>query len=410
VLGAMLDSDDGYRGPEAGCGHGHQAAFAGCRAKTIDTVAGRIEMNRAWYHCAECHHGLAPKDDEMGVPGSLSPGLGQMIALAGPEVPFARAALLIATLAGIQLTVKRAERAAKAAGAAARQAAAAETAALRSRALVPLPPPSPVPDMFYIEVDGTGIPVRPPVTAGRQGKDGEAAAGTREVKLARMFTVSGTDSDGRPVMDKGSSSYVHTFDGITVFRGQAGAEAIRRGARYHRQQVIPGDGAKWIWAMADDQYPASTQIAGLYHAREHLTDLSAHLAFITPDPAQWLKDRLAGPGAGNIEAIIAAASTYPLQGVIADNTEKELNYFRTSTHRMRYQHFKALGMFVGSGAIEAACKTIVAARAKQSGMHWTVQGAGSIITLRCQNASGRWNDLRNNDPAATPPAALRPAI
>jgi hypothetical protein len=77
---------------------------------------------------------------------------------------------------------------------------------------------------------------------------------------------------------------------------------------------------------------------------------------------------------------------------------------------MRYQHFKALGMFVGSGAIEAACKTIVAARAKQSGMHWTVQGADSIITLRCQNASGRWNDLWNNDPAATPPAALRPAI
>jgi hypothetical protein len=411
VLAGVLDSDDGYRGARAGCGRGHQAVFAGCRAKAVDTVVGRIEITRAWYHCAECHHGLAPRDGELGVPGSLSPGLDEMIALAGSEVSFARAALLIGKLAGIQLTVKRVERAAEAAGAAARRAAAAEAAALRSRALVPLPPPSPVPDMFYIEVDGTGIPVRPSETVGRRGKDGAAAARTREVKLARMFTVPGTDDDGRPVMDPGSSSYVHTFDGIAVFRGQVEAEAIRRGAACHRQQVVLGDGAKWIWAMADELYPDATQIVDLYHAREHLSDLAGHLEFITGGDGQWLHDRLADLDAGNIEAIIDAAQIYPLAGVIADDTQKELNYFRANTHRMRYRRFKALGMFIGSGAIESACKSIVAARAKQSGMHWTVDGADSIIMLRCQHASGRWDDLRTGHaqiPAA--PAGLRPAI
>jgi hypothetical protein len=410
VLAGVLGSDDGYRGPRIGCGQGHQAVFAGCRAKAIDTAVGRIQLTRAWYHCTACGHGHAPRDAELGVAGSLSPGLAEMIALAASQVSFAAAAGLIGRLAGIQVTVKRVERSAEASGAAARKAAAAETAAIRSRSVVPLPPPFPVPDMFYIEADGTGVPVRPAETAGRQGKDGDGPAGTREVKLARMFTVSGLDGDGRPVMDTGSSSYVHTFDGITVFRCQVEAEAIRRGARYHRQQVILGDGAKWIWAMADDQYPDATQIVDLYHAREHLTDLAAHLAFITGDDGQWLKDRLADLDAGNIEAIIDAATIYPLQGVIADSTEKELNYFRTNTHRMRYRRFKALGMFVGSGAIEASCKTIVAARAKGSGMHWTVQGADSIIMLRCQNASGRWDDLWNDHPAATQQAPLQPAI
>ena len=75
---------------------------------------------------------------------------------------------------------------------------------------------------------------------------------------------------------------------------------------------------------------------------------------------------------------------------------------------MRCKHFRDLGMFTGSGAIEAACKQIVALRAKQSGMHWTVEGAADIIALRCQHASGRWDELW---PQRTPaPAGLRAAV
>ncbi len=75
---------------------------------------------------------------------------------------------------------------------------------------------------------------------------------------------------------------------------------------------------------------------------------------------------------------------------------------------MRYQHFRKLGMFIGSGHIEAGCKAIVVQRTKQSGMHWTVQGAADIIALRTQHASGRWDELW---PArTTSPARLQPAI
>jgi hypothetical protein len=274
--------------------------------------------------------------------------------------------------------------------------------------IVPLPPAAPVPDMLYAEVDGTGVPMRASETAGRPGRGEDGQVGTREVKLARLFTVSRLDQDGRPVMDPGSSSYACTFDGKDALASLVKAEYLRRGGGHFRQVVAPGDGVAWIWTMATGLYPHATHIVDIYHAREHLHDLAAHLAFITPDPAAWLEDRSAELDAGNIEAIITAARAYPLAGIKASEPDRKLGYLERNIHRMRYARFRKLGMFTGSGAIEGGIKAIVVQRAKQSGMHWTTEGAADIITLRCQHASGRWNDFVAPRPA--PAARLRAAI
>jgi hypothetical protein len=118
---------------------------------------------------------------------------------------------------------------------------------------------------------------------------------------------------------------------------------------------------------------------------------------------QWnLTRRIGG------KTVNEAASCYSLAGVKADELERKLGYFRNNTHRMRYQHFRDLGMFTGSGAIEGGIKAIVVQRAKQAGMHWSVSGAASILALRTQHASGRWNDFIA--PEHTPPAGLRAAV
>jgi hypothetical protein len=409
LLEAVLASGgDGYAGPHAKCRAGHQAGYAGSRAKAVTTVLGPVQVTRAWYHCAGCGRGFAPRDEQLGVAGtSLSPGLTQMIARAGAEVPFGKAAALLADLAGVAVNARTVERSAEASGAAARAAGSAEAALLCARTIRPLPPPQPVPDMLYVEVDGTGVPVRASETEGRPGKGEDGKAGTREIKLARLFTVSALDGDGNPVTDPGSSTYAATFDGKDALTELVEAEYLRRGGEHFRQVVAIGDGAAWIWAMAGALYPHATHITDIWHAREHLHDLAAHLAFITPDPAQWLADRNAELDAGNIKAIITAARRYPLAGVKAEELDKKLGYFERNAHRMRYQHFRDLGMFTGSGAIEGAINAIVVQRAKQSGMHWTVEGAADIIALRCQHASSRWDQLW---PAATSPAPLHAAI
>ena len=117
----------------------------------------------------------------------------------------------------------------------------------------------------------------------------------------------------------------------------------------------------------------------------------------------WLDERLAELDAGDIPAICAAARAFPLTGRKADDLETALGYFEHNAHRMRYAHFKSLGMFIGSGAVEAGCKSIVGQRLKLSGMRWTQPGATGILTLRCLQASDRWEEILTQ-PGQTPAA------
>lgn len=391
LLEGLLALDGGHRGPRVDCGAGHQAPFLAYRAKTIDTVLGPITLRRAWYHCAACRHGHAPLDTDLQITGtSLSPGVRAMTDRVGAAVPFARAADLLADLAGIRLTTKRVERAAEADGAAAAAAQTAHTRAVLTGAVTPLPPPGPLPDMLYLAVDGTGIPVTAAETAGRAGKSPDGRARTREVKLAALFTQTRLDDNGRPVRDPDSTSYLATLDPVETFAELVQAAARCRGAETIRQLVVLGDGAHWIWNLATNRFPAATQIVDLFHAREHLHELADHLAFLLPDPTAWLADRLTDLDNGDIEAIIGAARVYPLVGVHAEQRDKDLAYFETNAHRMRYAYYRSLGMFVGSGVVEAGCKSVIGARLKLSGMRWTARGATGITTLRCQHASGPW--------------------
>jgi hypothetical protein len=61
---------------------------------------------------------------------------------------------------------------------------------------------------------------------------------------------------------------------------------------------------------------------------------------------------------------------------------------------MRYRHIRDLGLFVGSGVVEAGCRSVIGQRLKQSGMRWTTRGATGIATLRCEHASHRWDQSR----------------
>jgi len=388
MLGRLLAADPGYRGPRVPCGQGHEAGLVAYRDKVIDTVLGPVALTRAWYHCALCGHGSAPRDAELGVAGvSMSPGLTAMNDQAAAAGPFAKAARLLEVLAGVRLTVKRVERAAEASGTAAAQAVRDRAGLIAGRKLVPLPP-SPLPDKLYAAIDGTGVPVTAKETAGRDGKAEDGRARTREVKLAVFFTQDKLDAKGYPVRDQDSSSYVATFEPASAFAGLAEAEGIRRGARHVRQMTILGDGAAWIWGIASSKFPEATQIVDLFHAREHLHDLARLLEFMLGDRIDdWLAARLQDLDYGDIDGICAAARAYPLAGVKKDQLDTALGYFENNAPRMRYKWFRSRGLFVGSGAVEAGCKSVIGQRLKLSGMHWTVEGADAIATLRCQQAS-----------------------
>jgi len=396
VLEQLLAADRGHRGPRVPCGRGHEAEFASYRDKVIDTVLGPVALTRAWYHCAACGHGLAPRDAELGVAGEgMSPGLAAMNDRAAAAVPFKGAAGLLENLAGVRLTAKRVERAAEASGAGLAAAGRERARLIAARKLVPLPP-SPLPDKLYAVIDGTGVPMTSRETAGREGKGADGRARTREVKLAVFFTQDRLDKDGYPVRDRDSSSVIATFEPAAVFGELVKAEGIRRGADHVRQLTVIGDGAAWIWGIATARFPEATQIVDLFHAREHLHDLARRLEFMLLDrKEEWLAARLEDLDYGDIDSIVAATRQYPLEGVKKDEIDTALGYFGNNAPRMRYHWFRQCGLFVGSGVVEASCKTVVGQRLKQSGMHWTVNGADAIIALRCRQASSTWEAICN---------------
>jgi hypothetical protein len=395
LLAGLLDADRGHRGARIACGHGHEADFVGYRGKHLDTVLGPVTLTRAWYHCGDCHAGTAPRDVELGTAGaSLSPGLRRMVARTAASKPFAQAREDLAELAGVELSTKRVERAAEADGQAAAAVVQAEADALLAGTLSRLTADRQARNTLYVAMDGTGVPCVPAATRGRRGKQPDGRAATREVKLACLFTQTDLDDDGRPVRDPDSSSYVATFAPAETFGRLAYAEARRRGVDNAQRSVVLGDGAAWIWNLAELHFPAATEIVDLYHARQHLHELGQLVApTLGGDHAGWLADRLAELDRGDIPGLTTAARALTLPDTLATEVDDALGYFETNQARMRYANFRQAGLFIGSGAVEAGCRAVIAQRLKLSGMRWNVPGATGILTLRCHHASGRWDHL-----------------
>jgi hypothetical protein len=229
-------------------------------------------------------------------------------------------------------------------------------------------------------------------TEGRPGKGEDGKARTREVKMAAVFTQATVDADGYPVRDPDSSSYLATLAPAPEFGILMAAEARRRGAGHIRQLTILGDGAPWIWNLATQHFPAATQIADLFHAREHVHEL-ANLAarLLAGHRDEWLAERLTELDAGDIPALLTAGRDLKFSGSLAGDRDKALHYIQANATRMHYAWYRSLGLFVGSGVVEAGCKSVIGQRLKLSGMRWTEHGATGILTLRCQERSNRWD-------------------
>ena len=164
-----------------------------------------------------------------------------------------------------------------------------------------------------------------------------------------------------------------------------------------------GDGAEWIWNLADLHFPGAIQIVDLYHARQHLWELARKLY---PNDQASQKARMKVHqkrllDKGKIEKLVTAIrSIDSLNPEVVEKIRLEADYFERNAERMRYPKFRRQHLFVGSGVIEAGCKTVIGSRLKQSGMFWTVRGANSVIALRCCHLNGRFEDYWENSRAA----------
>ena len=158
-----------------------------------------------------------------------------------------------------------------------------------------------------------------------------------------------------------------------------------------------GDGAPWIWNLADVQFSGATQIIDIFHAREHCWGIGKEIFTDKEKMRSWVNARVKELDSGKIEELIAALKKLsPTTAAMEDFVKREMDYFEKNKDRMRYNEFRKQGMFIGSGVVEAGCRAVIGQRLKQSGMHWTVKHANNIIALRCCMMSSRWEDFWEN--------------
>ena len=310
-----------------------------------------------------------------------------MVDRAGTALPFAQARSLLAELAGLTLTTKRVERAAEADGTTATAALHAGTAAILARRVLPLPPARPRPGHAlhrrrrHRRAHGPGRDRR----AGRQRARRAAPhpRGQTRRPVHPNPPRRRRPAGARPRLDQlPGHPRTRSSTSPTCSPPKPAAAAPTTSGNWSSSATAPA-GSGTSPPPASPPPPRSSTCSTPANT---CTPSPSQLAFILTDPATWLAERLADLDNGDTEALITAARVYPLVGAKADACDKALAYFESNAHRMRYAHYRKLGMFVGSGVVEAGCKAVIGGRLKLSGMRWTAHGATAITTLRCQHA------------------------
>lgn len=390
ILEHILEHEDG-RTVEVCCPCGGTFRNQKNREKTILTVLGYVRLRRIIQCCDECGAWRAVQDKVLDVQRTgFSPGVRRMMARTAAEVCFDKARDFMCDLAGVMVSDKDVERISEGIG-----ADIGEKNQVKVQAVMKGEPVASTdcPKILYIVTDGTGVPVLKKETEGRKAKAADQIARTREAKLGAVFTQTKTNKEGEPIRDPASTSYVGRIESVETFGPRLYTEALRRGLNEAELVVVLGDGALWIWNLADEHFPGATQIVDFYHAKEHLWEMArTFFSDNEQERNEWAKAICDDLWEGQIASVLDTLSSLSGRGKIMELIDKKIIYFENNKERMCYNYYRQAGLFIGSGVVEAGCKTVIAQRLKHSGMRWTVRGANSIISLRCCIASGYFED------------------
>ena len=357
-------------------------------------IFGNFPLTRDYYHHRGEDRSHYPADAALGLEVSYTPALAKLICLEGADEPtYLKAERHLANTGGIAVSARQIQRVVQRVG--------RDAQAWQERPAQPGPCDAPI---LYGSGDGTGVPMMPEQLEGRRGKQADGTAKTRQVYLGCVFTQHRTDDQGNPVRDYESTTYVSSFKSIDEFGPLLRQEAIRRGMGSAGQVVLLIDGARGLENMGKDCFKDSVQIVDFYHAVEHAGQVLAALIGKDHRDYKTRQHRWAKRLLKNQVKVLIKESRKECAGLPqAAEVEEALGYFVRNVQRMQYGTFRAKGYFIGSGVVEAGCKTLIGGRCKQSGMFWSETGAENILALRCIHASRRLEEFwkyRLNDWAA----------
>lgn len=343
----------------------------GRRPVWVRSLWGDLRIQRVYYTRQGGGDGSAPADGVLGLWSSCTPATARLVSKLSAQMPFEAAAELLHEATGATLSGRHLHRLTEEAAAAARRWNAHRK------------PSAGAPDTLYVSYDGIGTPMRKECLEGRRGRGPDGKARTREMRLGCVFTQTGVDATGQPVRDPDSTTYLAGLLTADRFGRAVKAEAVRRGARKARRVVVLSDGANWCGKAAAMNFPKAVHILDFYHAAEHIRALCKALFGEGRDATVHFRLWRRAVRRGKPEEVFAQARSLLPQAKAPEDARRNLAYLEHNRPHMHYDRYRSQGLFIGSGVIEAGCKTVVAQRAKLSGMLWGVKGVQDVLTLRC---------------------------
>ena len=360
----------------------------------VQGIFGRFPLERDYYYHAGKDQGHSPVDAALGLEVGYTPALAKLVCLEGADEPtYLKAERHLEQTGGIAVSARQIQRVVQRVGGSAQ--------VWQERPAQPGPCDAPI---LYVSADGTGVPMVTAELKGRRGKQADGTAKTRQVYLGCVFTQHRTDEQGHPVRDYEATTYVSSFQSIDAFGPLLRQEAIRRGMGSVGKVVVLIDGAVGLENMGRRCFKDCLQIVDFFHAMEHAGQvLEAWIGKAHPDYKKRLRHWAKRLLKDKVQALIQETRQQGAGTSQEAAVEQALGYFVRNVNRMQYGTFRAAGLFIGSGVVEAGCKTIIGGRCKQSGMFWSESGAENILALRCIHSSRRLEDFwkyRLNEQAA----------
>jgi hypothetical protein len=209
-----------------------------------------------------------------------------------------------------------------------------------------------------------------------------------EVKLATLF-------DPR---DLEPSFYVAGREDAESFGNRLGGELEGRKITPEKLRLILGDGAPWIWNLAEMHGPGVPQLLDFYHAAEHL-HATAEAVWNGTTAETWWQRRLDQLREGQMEMFFTSLRRLAKTHKTADpdsSPQRLLQYFQQNRERLRYRWARDQNLPIGSGAVESAARHIVQQRLKQSGMRWSDPGSQAVLNLRTCHRNGDFEQYWEN--------------
>jgi len=365
--------------------------------RTFETRYGTITVQRTRGYCKRCRKWRVPADTALGLEESAgySPAVQEMAALLASKMPVEDASAVLEHLTGVKVPRATLDREARRQG---ERAQAVRTELDRQAATQkPQLELTLEPYQMIIQMDAWNIRERDgwgqSAALRRQGQEPER---WHWVYTGTVFRLDhrGHTAGGRAVISE--RGFVATRQGIDALREQLHAEALRRGLGQAASALVIGDGAVWIWRLADDRFPQARQRLDFYHAVQHLAAVGRALFGEDKEKYRaWLKPLLQqlknGSSIKVIQQLEEALAQMP-GGTAEQAVAREVAYFHEHQARMDYRAGRRAGEPIGSGPVEATCRQ-TQCRFKRPGQFWSKRGDEALLCLEMFWRNDRWHLL-----------------